>query len=128
MSSLKRLCQAVLAMNDQVNLQTTLKKGAGGASLTNFVTDCRCKNTFFGVALIKCFGMLSRWVNTKKWNKTCFRGRLITRSTFCDTKIFFKFFMPNDNEILFFHLFIFDTWLSFCCYVTIKIYDNDIIF
>ena len=70
-------------------LANNIEKGAGGASLTNFVTDCRCKNTFFGAALIKCFGMLSRWVNTKKWNKSCFRGRLITRSTFCDTKIFF---------------------------------------
>ena len=40
MSSLKKLCQAVVANNDQENLQPTLNKGVGGASLTVFVTDC----------------------------------------------------------------------------------------
>ena len=38
--SLEELCQAVVARNDQVNLQPTLNKGAAGASLTIFVTDC----------------------------------------------------------------------------------------
>ena len=39
--SLEKLYQAVLVRNDQVNLQPTMNKGAGGASLTIFVTDCR---------------------------------------------------------------------------------------
>ena len=39
--SLEKLCQAVEEKNDQANLQPTLNKGAGGASLTIFVTDCR---------------------------------------------------------------------------------------
>ena len=39
-SSLEKLCQAVVARNDQANLQPTLNKGAGGQSLTIFVTDC----------------------------------------------------------------------------------------
>ena len=39
--SLEKLSQAVLVRNDQVNLQPTMNKGAGGASLTIFVTDCR---------------------------------------------------------------------------------------
>ena len=34
---LKKLCQAVLVRNEQANLQPTLNKGAGGASLTIFV-------------------------------------------------------------------------------------------
>ena len=34
----EKLCKAVVAKNDQVNLQRTLNKEAGGASLTNFVT------------------------------------------------------------------------------------------
>ena len=34
MSSLEKLRQAVVARNDQVNLQPTLNKEAGGASLT----------------------------------------------------------------------------------------------
>ena len=38
--SLEELCQAVVARNDQANLQPTLNKGAAGASLTIFVTDC----------------------------------------------------------------------------------------
>ena len=40
--SLEKLCQVVVARNDQANLQPTLNKGAGGASLTIFVTDCTC--------------------------------------------------------------------------------------
>ena len=39
--SLEKLYQAVLVRNDQVNLQPTLNKGAGDASLTIFLTDCR---------------------------------------------------------------------------------------
>ena len=39
-ASLEKLCQAVVIKNDQANLQQTLNKGAGGASLTIFVTDC----------------------------------------------------------------------------------------
>ena len=39
-SSLLKLCQAVVARNDQANLQPTLYEGARGASLTIFVTDC----------------------------------------------------------------------------------------
>ena len=38
--SLEKLCQAVVARNDQTNLQPILNKGAGGASLTISVTDC----------------------------------------------------------------------------------------
>ena len=38
--SLKKLRQAVTAMNEQANLQPTLNKGGGGASLIIFVTDC----------------------------------------------------------------------------------------
>ena len=38
--SLKKLCQAVVGRNDEVNLQPTLNKGAGGARLTTFVIDC----------------------------------------------------------------------------------------
>ena len=30
----------MMAKNNQANLQRTLNKGAGGASLTIFVTDC----------------------------------------------------------------------------------------
>ena len=37
--SLKKLCQAVAARNDQGNLQPALNKGAGSANLTIFVTD-----------------------------------------------------------------------------------------
>ena len=36
---LEKLCHAVVVRNDQANLQSTLKKEAGGASLTIFVTD-----------------------------------------------------------------------------------------
>ena len=39
--SLEKLCQAVVARNEQANLEPTLNNGAGGASLTIFVTDCR---------------------------------------------------------------------------------------
>ena len=39
--SLKKLYQTVLARNGQANQQPTLSKGAGGVSLTIFVTDCR---------------------------------------------------------------------------------------
>ena len=39
--SLEKLCQAVEEKNDQADLQPTLNKGIGGASLTIFVTDCR---------------------------------------------------------------------------------------
>ena len=35
----EKLCQAMVAMNDQANLQPTLNKGAGDASFTIFVTD-----------------------------------------------------------------------------------------
>ena len=38
--SLEKLCQVVAAKNDQANLQPTLNKGAGGSSLTIFVTHC----------------------------------------------------------------------------------------
>ena len=38
--SLKKLYQAVVARNDQANLQPTLNKKVGGSSLTIFVTDC----------------------------------------------------------------------------------------
>ena len=38
--SLGKLCQALLARNDQANLQPTLNKEAGGAILTIFMTDC----------------------------------------------------------------------------------------
>ena len=41
-SILEKLSQAVVAGNDQANLQPTLKKGIGDASLTIFVTDCSC--------------------------------------------------------------------------------------
>ena len=37
--SLEKLCQAVVAMNDQGNLQPTLNQGARGASITVFVTE-----------------------------------------------------------------------------------------
>ena len=40
----KKPCQAMVARNDQTNSQTTLNKGAGGATLTIFVTDCRILN------------------------------------------------------------------------------------
>ena len=39
--SLEKLCQAVVARNEQGNVQPTLNKGAEGASLTVFVTECR---------------------------------------------------------------------------------------
>ena len=39
--SLKKLCQAVVARNDQENLLPTLNKGVVGTSLTIFVTYCR---------------------------------------------------------------------------------------
>ena len=35
-----KLCQVVVARNEQTNLQPTLNKGTGDASLTIFVTDC----------------------------------------------------------------------------------------
>ena len=38
---LEKLCQAVVAKNNQEKLQPTLNKGAGGTSLTIFVTACR---------------------------------------------------------------------------------------
>ena len=38
--SLEKLCQEVVARNEQVNLQSTLNKEASGTSLTIFVTDC----------------------------------------------------------------------------------------
>ena len=38
--SLKKLLQAVVARNNQVNLQPTSNKRAGGVSLSIFVTDC----------------------------------------------------------------------------------------
>ena len=38
--SLEKVCQAVVAKNEQANLQPTLNKGADGASLIIFVTDC----------------------------------------------------------------------------------------
>ena len=38
--SLEELCQAVVARNDQANLQPALNKEAGGTNLTIFVTDC----------------------------------------------------------------------------------------
>ena len=38
---LEKLCQAVVARNQQANLQPTLNKVAGGTSLAVFVTDCR---------------------------------------------------------------------------------------
>ena len=37
---LKKLGRAVLARNEQANLQRTLNKTAGGTSLTIFITDC----------------------------------------------------------------------------------------
>ena len=40
MPSLEKLCQAVLSMNEQANLQPTSNKGAGCLSLTMFVIDC----------------------------------------------------------------------------------------
>ena len=40
----KKPCHATVARNDQTNSQTTLNKGAGGATLTIFVTDCRILN------------------------------------------------------------------------------------
>ena len=40
MPSLKKLCQAVLSMNEQAILQPTSNKGAGCPSLTMFVIDC----------------------------------------------------------------------------------------
>ena len=36
----EKLCQAVVVINDQANLQPKLNKGAGDASVTIFVTDC----------------------------------------------------------------------------------------
>ena len=39
-ASLEKLCQAVVARNKQGNLQPTLSKRTGGASLPIFVTDC----------------------------------------------------------------------------------------
>ena len=41
--SLAKLFQAVVGRNDQANFQSTLNKGAGGASLTIFATDCWLK-------------------------------------------------------------------------------------
>ena len=38
--SLEKLCQEVVARNEQHNLQPTLNNDAGGASLTIFVADC----------------------------------------------------------------------------------------
>ena len=38
--SLKKTCQAEEIRNEQTDLQPTLNKGGGGASLTIFVTDC----------------------------------------------------------------------------------------
>ena len=38
--SLEKLCQAVVARNEQAILQPTLNKGARGPSLTIVVTDC----------------------------------------------------------------------------------------
>ena len=38
--SLEKLCQAVVPRNGQVNLQPTLNKEPGGASVTIFETDC----------------------------------------------------------------------------------------
>ena len=46
--SLENLFQIVVDKKNQVNLQPTLNKGAGGASITIFVTDCRFKRTFRG--------------------------------------------------------------------------------
>ena len=38
--SLEKQCQVVVARNEQANLQPTLNKGKGRASLTIFVADC----------------------------------------------------------------------------------------
>ena len=46
--SLENLFQIVVDKKNQVNLQPTLNKGAEGASITIFVTDCRFKRTFRG--------------------------------------------------------------------------------
>ena len=40
LQSLEKLCQTVVARGDQTNLQPTLNKGTGAASVTIFVTDC----------------------------------------------------------------------------------------
>ena len=40
MPSLEKLCQAVVARNEEANLQPTLNEGAEGVGLTVFVTDC----------------------------------------------------------------------------------------
>ena len=42
--SLEKLCQAVVARNEQADWQITLNKGTWGAILTIFVTDCSCIN------------------------------------------------------------------------------------
>ena len=40
MLSLEKVCQAMVARNDQANVQPMLNEGAGGVSLNIFVTDC----------------------------------------------------------------------------------------
>ena len=39
-TSLEKLCQAVVVSNEQADLQATLSKETGDASLSIFVTDC----------------------------------------------------------------------------------------
>ena len=56
--------------------------------------------------------------------------KLNIKNLWC-TKNEINFFVPDTNEILFIYLFIyfvFDTWLYFSCYVTIKTYHQHITF
>ena len=39
-TSLEKLCQAVVVSNEQADVQATLSKETGDASLSIFVTDC----------------------------------------------------------------------------------------
>ena len=48
-TTLKKICQALLARIEQANLQRTLNKGAGDASLTIFVTDSRYQISLYTI-------------------------------------------------------------------------------
>ena len=65
--SLKKLCQAVVVKNDQENLQPTLNKRAGGASLTIFVTGCTLQS--FCILGSSCLFCVLNQVSSQKSSK-----------------------------------------------------------
>ena len=104
----EKLCQAVVARNEQAHLQPTLNKGARGASFTTFVTDWRMLESSLIYMLVIYILLVEGYL----------RCKTIFFSSSSPWYVINEFFIWRKNNVSF------SRYLDFLCFCEIHRFQN----